>query len=239
MALAARFPLNREREIASLDNKKISIAPQVQQFATGDLDETMTNLNHLPLGKGPEIDHSSMRVEESKHTEPIFPDTISSVEIYDSNIAGEKEKCTKIMHANECETGQGSPGRNGNKHSGSIVDGNVSSTSFEDERLLCFSVISSQKLIDCATQSVDRIGSSTECATPIDEFMNRYKTSCFEQRSFSELLCIAESSMFKDLDASMSHFGSYREQVRNASDPLLHEEWKLNLDKVKFVTYFF
>ncbi|CAN6438680.1 unnamed protein product [Victoria cruziana] len=231
MALAARFPLNREREIASLENKKISIAPQVQQFATGDLDETMTNLNHLPLGKGPEIDHSSMRVEESKHTEPIFPDTVSSVEIYDSNIAGEKEKCAKIMHANECETGQGSPGRNGNKHSGSIVDSNVSSTSFEDERLLCFSVISSQKLIDCTTQSVDRIGSSTECATPVDEFMNRYKTSCFEQRSFSELLCIAESSMFKDLDASMSHLGSYREQVRNASDPLLHEEWKLNLDK--------
>ncbi|XP_031488888.1 DNA glycosylase/AP lyase ROS1-like isoform X2 [Nymphaea colorata] len=227
MALAARFPLNEESGTARLGNKKIDTSPQVQQFSTGDLDESVTNLNNFPLRKSPELDHSSMKVEES-----TFPDTIGRVEFYDRDTTGREETYTKIVHTNECETGQDSPGSNSNKHFQSIVDSNIPPTASEEENLLCFSVISSQNLTDCTTQAVNQIGSSPECATPADEFMNRYKKGCFERRSFSELLCMAESSMFKGLYANMSHCGSHGEQFRNASDQLLHEKQKTNLDKV-------
>ncbi|KAF3795397.1 ROS1 protein [Nymphaea thermarum] len=250
MAMAAHFPKKEATNCATLDRKDITAPACVEDLFLRDLHDINTCMDKPPSIENVEPDSTSLMIQDSKckgSTSPanVEPDS-ASLMIQDFKCKGstsldtnnksescgstapyKKEEDTNIINPTSGKVLQGS--YDNAKFRQSVSESRGRTIGHEDGNLRYFSAISSHNSSDSTIQATDQISSSPESIAFSEEFIKKGQQVAFHQPSFSELLSMAESPMFKDLYSTGGLNLLREDNIGKACNHLQQENWRTHV----------
>ncbi|CAN6452357.1 unnamed protein product [Victoria cruziana] len=226
MSLAAQFPKKEATIHSTLGKKDITVSACVKDILPRDLHDISTCMDTPPSIENVESDSALFMIQDTRCNGSTSLDTNNKDESCGSTAPYRRVEYDNIINPT---SGVVHNSHDNAKFCQSFSESRRRTIGHKDGNSLFFSVISSNNSTDSTIQAADQISSSPESTAFAEELTKMDQQISFHQPSFSELLSMAGSPIFKDL-YSTGGLNLWHEDIfGNACGQVQQENWRTDV----------
>lgn len=229
MSLAAQFPKKEATIHSTLGKKDITVSACVKDILPRDLHDISTCMDTPPSIENVESDSALLMIQDTRCNGSTSLDTNNKDESCGSTAPYRRVEYDNIINPT---SGVVHNSHDNPKFCQSFSESRRRTIGHKDGNSLFFSVISSNNSTDSTIQAADQISSSPESTAFAEELTKMDQQISFHQPSFSELLSMAGSPIFKDLYSNGGLNLWHEDIFGKACGQVQQENWRTDVGEV-------